>query len=57
MFCMFLVFFIIYQISDELEDGKETPEEIATNFTCALFETPQDVLKGARHMVCMFDAV
>ena len=43
-----------YQISDEFEDAKETPEEIAANFTCALFETPQDVLKGARHMVCVF---
>lgn len=37
---------------DELEDAKETPEEIALNFTCAMFETPEAVLKGARHMVC-----
>ena len=37
---------------DELEDAKETPEEMASNFTCAMFETPQAVLKGARHMVC-----
>lgn len=36
---------------DELEDAKETPEELASNFTCAMFETPQEVLKGARHMV------
>lgn len=36
---------------DELEDPKETPEEMASNFTCAMFETPQAVLKGARHMV------
>ncbi|TYH14363.1 hypothetical protein ES288_A06G214100v1 [Gossypium darwinii] len=35
---------------DELEDPKETPEEMASNFTCAMFETPQSVLKGARHM-------
>ncbi|XP_042395241.1 transcription elongation factor SPT6 homolog [Zingiber officinale] len=41
------------KISDELEDGKETPEEIAANFTCTLFETPQDVLKGARHMAAV----
>ncbi|KAL0359667.1 UNVERIFIED_CONTAM: Transcription elongation factor SPT6 [Sesamum angustifolium] len=36
---------------DELEDAKETPEEMASNFTCAMFETPQAVLKGARHML------
>ncbi|KAI7996881.1 hypothetical protein LOK49_LG10G02492 [Camellia lanceoleosa] len=36
---------------DELEDAKETPEEMASNFTCAMFETPQAVLKGARHMI------
>jgi transcription elongation factor SPT6 len=35
----------------DLEDIKETPEEIAATFTCAMFETSQDVLKGARHMV------
>ncbi|KAL3637090.1 Transcription elongation factor spt6 [Castilleja foliolosa] len=35
---------------DELEDAKETPEEMASNFTCAMFESPQAVLKGARHM-------
>ncbi|KAI4348564.1 hypothetical protein L6164_009273 [Bauhinia variegata] len=34
----------------ELEDPKESPEEMASNFTCAMFDTPQDVLKGARHM-------
>eukprot|EP00268_Persea_americana_P027117 TRINITY_DN265_c0_g1_i1.p1 TRINITY_DN265_c0_g1~~TRINITY_DN265_c0_g1_i1.p1 ORF type:complete len:1608 (-),score=448.42 TRINITY_DN265_c0_g1_i1:517-5340(-) len=38
---------------DELEDAKETPEEIAANFTCAMFETAQDVLKGARHMAAV----
>lgn len=36
---------------DELEDAKETPEEKAFNFVCAMFENPQAVLKGARHMV------
>lgn len=35
----------------ELEDAREQPEEMASNFTCAMFETPQAVLKGARHMV------
>lgn len=37
---------------DELEDAKETPEEMASSFTCTMFETPQAVLKGARLMVC-----
>ncbi|KDP29489.1 hypothetical protein JCGZ_19328 [Jatropha curcas] len=35
------------------ENAKETPEEIASNFTCAMFETPQAVLKGARHMAAV----
>ncbi|PIN00254.1 Transcription elongation factor SPT6 [Handroanthus impetiginosus] len=35
---------------DELEDAKETPEEMASTFTCAVFKTPQAVLEGARHM-------
>lgn len=38
---------------DELEDAKETPEEMASTYTCAMFESPQAVLKGARHMVCI----
>lgn len=38
---------------DELEDAKEPPEEMASNFTCAMFETPQAVLKGARHMAAV----
>ncbi|KAK8480758.1 hypothetical protein V6N13_092320 [Hibiscus sabdariffa] len=38
---------------DELEDPKETPEELASNFTCAMFETPQSVLKGSRHMAAL----
>ncbi|XP_077219251.1 global transcription factor group B1 [Tasmannia lanceolata] len=38
---------------EELEDAKETPEEVAANFTCAMFETPQDVLRGARHMAAV----
>eukprot|EP00257_Ricinus_communis_P019165 XP_015578078.1 transcription elongation factor SPT6 homolog [Ricinus communis] len=36
-----------------LENAKETPEEMASNFTCAMFETPQAVLKGARHMAAV----
>ncbi|PIN24411.1 hypothetical protein CDL12_02865 [Handroanthus impetiginosus] len=35
---------------DELKDAKETPEEMASTFTCAMFETPEAVLKGMRHM-------
>lgn len=38
---------------DELEDAKETPEEMASNFTCAMFEAPQNVLRGARHMAAV----
>ncbi|KAI5315642.1 hypothetical protein L3X38_044818 [Prunus dulcis] len=38
---------------DELENPKETPEEMASNFTCAMFETPEAVLKGARHMAAV----
>ncbi|XP_038702098.1 transcription elongation factor SPT6 homolog isoform X2 [Tripterygium wilfordii] len=41
------------ELNDELEDAKETPEEMASNFTCAMFETPQAVLKGARHMAAV----
>ncbi|GKA76914.1 global transcription factor group B1 [Tanacetum coccineum] len=33
------------------EDAKETLEEVASRFTCAMFENPQAVLSGARHMV------
>lgn len=39
---------------DELEEPKESPEEVAMHFTCAMFETVEDVLKGARHMVCLY---
>lgn len=39
------------QRMDELEDAKETPEEMASNFACVMFPTPDDVLRGARHMV------
>lgn len=46
------LFLVFRQRMDELEDAKEAPEEMAFNFTCAMFETPQAVLKGARHMVC-----
>ncbi|KAM7257034.1 hypothetical protein ACFE04_012775 [Oxalis oulophora] len=36
-----------------MEDPKETPEDMASSFTCAMFQTPQDVLKGARHMAAV----
>ncbi|KAK1386015.1 Transcription elongation factor spt6 [Heracleum sosnowskyi] len=39
--------------TDELEDAKETPEEMALNFTSAMFETPQIVLRDARHMAAV----
>ncbi|XP_017246883.2 transcription elongation factor SPT6 homolog isoform X1 [Daucus carota subsp. sativus] len=38
---------------EELLDSKETPEEAALNFICAMFETPQNVLRGARHMAAL----
>ncbi|XP_073222726.1 transcription elongation factor SPT6 homolog isoform X2 [Cicer arietinum] len=37
----------------ELEDPKETPEEVASNFTCAMYDTPEEVLKCARHMAAV----
>lgn len=37
----------------ELEDPKETPEEVASNFTCAMYSTPEEVLKSARHMAAV----
>ncbi|KAG2618420.1 transcription elongation factor SPT6 homolog isoform X3 [Panicum virgatum] len=37
----------------ELDSGKRSPEEVAANFTCAMFETAQDVLRGARHMAAV----
>ncbi|XP_004309652.1 PREDICTED: transcription elongation factor SPT6-like [Fragaria vesca subsp. vesca] len=40
-------------LEEMLEDAKETPEELSSNFTCAMFETPQEVLKGARHMAAV----
>ncbi|KAI4378424.1 hypothetical protein MLD38_015904 [Melastoma candidum] len=40
-------------MTDDLEDATETPEEMASNFTCAMFESPQSVLKGARHMAAV----
>ncbi|KAJ0797991.1 putative tex-like protein, HTH domain superfamily [Helianthus annuus] len=39
--------------TDELEDAKETPEEVASRFSCAMFENPQAVLRGARHMAAI----
>lgn len=38
-----------------MEDPKETPEEMASNFKCAMFNSSQAVLQGARHMVCLLD--
>ncbi|KAG9156361.1 hypothetical protein Leryth_009224 [Lithospermum erythrorhizon] len=38
---------------DELEDARETPEEMASSFTCMMFDSPQAVLKGARHMAAV----
>ncbi|GAV89269.1 hypothetical protein CFOL_v3_32687 [Cephalotus follicularis] len=43
----------IVKMGDVLVDAKETPEEMASTFTCAMFETPQAVLKGARHMAAV----
>jgi transcription elongation factor SPT6 len=40
-----------FQEAEELDSGKDSPEDVAANFKCAMFETPQDVLRGARHMV------
>jgi len=40
-----------------LEDPKETPEEMASNFTCAIYDTPEEVLKCGRHMVCICNFV
>ncbi|KAM3411347.1 hypothetical protein ACQJBY_003159 [Aegilops geniculata] len=37
----------------ELDSGKDSPEDVAANFTCAMFETSQDVLRGARHMAAV----
>ncbi|GLT93409.1 hypothetical protein SLE2022_112030 [Rubroshorea leprosula] len=35
------------------EDRDEAPEEIASIYTCPMFENPEAVLKGARHMAAM----
>ncbi|CAN1295161.1 Transcription elongation factor SPT6 homolog, partial [Linum perenne] len=43
----------LLEMGDALEDAKEAPEEMASNFTCAMFETPLAVLKGARHMAAV----
>ncbi|CAK8543008.1 unnamed protein product [Lathyrus sativus] len=37
----------------EFVDPKETPEEVASNFTCAMYDTPEEVLKCARHMAAV----
>lgn len=41
------------KMGDELEDPKETPEEMASNFKCAMFNSSQAVLQGARHMAAV----
>lgn len=46
-----LIYFPPFQISDEVEDTKESPEEVAANYICSMFQTYKDVLNGARHMV------
>ncbi|CAH8361096.1 unnamed protein product [Eruca vesicaria subsp. sativa] len=38
---------------DEMEDAKETPEETALSYVCAMFGDSQAVLKGARHMAAV----
>ncbi|CAA7038993.1 unnamed protein product [Microthlaspi erraticum] len=40
-------------VDDELEDAKETPEEIAFNYVSPLFQDAQAVLKGARHVAAV----
>ncbi|GJW90519.1 transcription elongation factor SPT6 [Tanacetum coccineum] len=39
--------------TEESEDAKETPEEIASRFTCTMFENSRAVLSGARHMAAV----
>ncbi|KAL1212232.1 Transcription elongation factor SPT6-like [Cardamine amara subsp. amara] len=38
---------------DEVEDAKETPEDMALNYVCALFQEHQAVLRGARHVAAV----
>lgn len=47
------VLILVYQFvqRDELENAAEAPEVVASRFTCPVFDTPQAVLAGARHMV------
>ena len=40
-----------FQEAGELHIRKDFLEDVAANFTCAMFETTQDVLHGARHVV------
>ncbi|KOM30866.1 hypothetical protein LR48_Vigan01g042100 [Vigna angularis] len=37
----------------DLENPKETPEEMASNFTCAMYDSPKKVVKCFRCMVCI----
>ncbi|KAF3790785.1 Transcription elongation factor [Nymphaea thermarum] len=41
------------EMGEQVVDARETPEEVALKFQCREFETPQDVLKGARHMAAV----
>ncbi|PWA86407.1 global transcription factor group B1 [Artemisia annua] len=48
-----LLFSLEKMRTEELEDAKETPEEVASRFTCVTFENSQAVLSGARHMAAV----
>ncbi|CAN0922993.1 Transcription elongation factor SPT6 homolog [Linum grandiflorum] len=41
------------ETGNELEDAKEAPLEMASNFTCTLFKSPEDILEGAREMAAV----
>ncbi|CAI8613762.1 unnamed protein product [Vicia faba] len=43
----------VVQLPELVVDPKETPEEVASNFTCAMYDTPEEVLKCARHMAAV----
>ncbi|KAJ0742822.1 putative tex-like protein, HTH domain superfamily [Helianthus annuus] len=38
------------QMRDEPQNADEAPEDVASRFTCPMFDNPQAVLAGARHM-------
>lgn len=41
------------QRMEEWEDPVESPQKIASDFICPMFKSEEDVLSGARHMVCI----